>query len=117
MDLIKTGRFIAQQRKEKNLTPAQLVQVLGITDRAVSKRAIGKALYDSSIMLSLCDALGIIANDLSAERLLENKLLELAQQKELADKRLLAAEAFIGITATIVLFAPIFTSAFVAMET
>lgn len=37
MNQIKTGRFIAERRKEKNLTQMQLAEKLGITDRAVSK--------------------------------------------------------------------------------
>ncbi len=37
MDQMKTGRFIAQCRKEKGLTQFQLGELLGITDRAVSK--------------------------------------------------------------------------------
>ena len=47
---------------------------------------------------------------------LENNLLEMIRQKETADKRLLAVEIFIGITATIVLFTMIFIAAFVPME-
>jgi DNA-directed RNA polymerase subunit RPC12/RpoP len=43
-------------------------------------------------------------------------LLELVKEKELAHKRLLAVEILIGITATAVLFALIFTAAFVQME-
>ena len=48
---------------------------------------------------------------------LENNLLDMIKQKEQADKRLLSVEVFIGITATIVLFALIFVAAFVQMET
>ena len=48
---------------------------------------------------------------------LENNLLDMIKQKEQADKRLLSVEVFIGITATIVLFALIFVAAFIQMET
>ena len=48
---------------------------------------------------------------------LENNLLDMIKQKEQADKRLLSVEVFIGITATIVLFALIFAAAFIQMET
>ena len=48
---------------------------------------------------------------------LENNLLEMIKQKEQADKRLLSAEVFIGITATVVLFTLIFVAAFIQMET
>lgn len=37
MNQQKIGRFIAEQRKAKNLTQMQLAEKLNITDRAVSK--------------------------------------------------------------------------------
>ena len=48
---------------------------------------------------------------------LENNLLEMVRQKETADKRLLAVEIFIGVTATVVLLALVFLAAFAPMET
>ena len=44
MDQMKTGRFIAQCRKEKGLTQFQLGEKLGVTDRAVSKWERGDSL-------------------------------------------------------------------------
>lgn len=64
MDQIKIGKFIAACRKKASLTQAQLAEKMNITDRAVSKRKTGKSLPDSSIMLELCDILGITVNDL-----------------------------------------------------
>ena len=104
----------------------QLAEKLNITDRAISKWETGKSLPDSSIMLELCDVLGISVNDLLSGEVvtmenynkeIEKNLLDMIKQKEQADKRLAAAEVFIGITATIVLFALIFAAAFVQMET
>ena len=126
MDQVKIGRFIAKCRKKTNLTQMQLAEKLNITDRAVSKWETGKAMPDSSIMLDLCDVLGISVNDLlcgevvamdNYNKELENNLLDMIKQKEQADKRLLSVEVFIGITATIVLFALIFVAAFIQMET
>lgn len=37
MDQKKTGRFIAERRRELGLTQKELAEELGITDRAVSK--------------------------------------------------------------------------------
>ena len=37
MNQIKIGRFIAECRKEENLTQMQLVEKLNITNKAVSK--------------------------------------------------------------------------------
>ena len=124
MDQVKIGKFIAQCRKNKNLTQMQLAEKFGITDRAVSKWETGKTLPDSSIMLELCELLGITVNDLLSGEVvkmdhynkeMENNLLELVKQREQSDKRLLSAEVLIGITATVVLFALIFLAAFVQM--
>ena len=126
MNQVKIGRFIAECRKKKNFTQLQLAEKLNITDRAISKWETGKSLPDSSIMLDLCDVLGISVNDLlcgeevkmdNYNKELENNLLEMIKQKEQADKRLLSLEVFIGITATVVLFAFIFIAAFIQMET
>ena len=125
MDQIKIGKFIASRRKEMGFTQMQLAEKLNITDRAVSKWENGKSLPDSSIMLELCDVLGISVNDLlcgevvtmdNYNKELENNLLEMIKQKEQADKRLLSVEVFVGITATVVLFALIFVAAFVQMS-
>ena len=126
MDQVKIGKFIADCRKKTNLTQMQLAEKLNITDRAISKWETGKSLPDSSIMLELCDILGISVNDLLCGEIvtmanynkeLENNLIEIIKQKEQAEKRLLSVEVFIGITAIIVLFALIFVAAFIQMET
>ena len=64
MDQVKIGKFIAECRKKNMLTQMQLAEKLNITDRAVSKWETGKAMPDTSIMLELCDILGISVNDL-----------------------------------------------------
>ena len=127
MDQIKTGRFIAECRKDKNLTQAQLAEQLNITDRAISKWENGKCLPDAGIMLSLCSILGITVNELLRgeraqvgdydEKLeLERRLLELVKEKELADKRLLRLEAVIGVFSVIILLAPMLVAALFDME-
>ena len=125
MDQVKIGKFIADCRKKTNLTQMQLAEKLNITDRAISKWETGKSLPDSSIMLELCAVLGISVNDLlcgevvtmdNYNKELENNLLEMIKQKEQADKRLLSVEVFIGITATVVLFAMVLLASFVQMS-
>ena len=126
MDQVKIGKFIAERRKKLNLTQMQLAEKLNITDRAISKWETGKSLPDSSIMPELCGILQITINDLLSGEVvtldnynkeLENNLLETIKQKELSDKRLLSAEVFIGITATVILFALILLAAVVQMPT
>ena len=124
MDQIKIGKFIAECRKKERLTQMQLAEKLGITDRAVSKWETGRAMPDSAIMLELCAALKISVNDLLCGEViqmdhynkeLEKNLLEMVEQKQQADKRLLTLEIFVGITATVTLFTLIFVAAFVQM--
>ena len=124
MDQIKIGKFIAQCRKNTNLTQQQLADKFGITDKAVSKWERGIALPDSAIMLELCGILGITVNDLLSGEVvtmdnynkeMENNLMEMVRQKEAADRRLLHTEVFIGITATVVLFALIFLASYFPM--
>ena len=64
MDQVKIGKFIAECRKNVNLTQKQLAEKLNITDRAVSKCETGLAMPDSSIMLDLCTILQITADEL-----------------------------------------------------
>ena len=125
MDQAKIGKFISACRKKENLTQMQLAEKLGITDRAVSKWETGKAMPDASLMLQLCDVLKITVNDLlcgevvamdNYNKELENNLLEMIKLKEQADKRLLSVEEFIGITATVVLFALVLLASFVQMS-
>ena len=125
MDQVKIGRFIADCRKEKNLTQMQLAEKLNITDRAVSKWETGKSLPDSAIMIELCEILGITVNDLlngevvkvdNYNKELEKTLIEMVKQKEENDKRLLALEWVIGILSVLVLLVPIIIAAYVTME-
>jgi len=59
MDQIKTGKFISALRKEKNLTQLQLADILGISDKTISKWERGAGLPDVSLMIPLCEALEI----------------------------------------------------------
>ena len=125
MDQVKTGKFIAQCRKNLNMTQIQLAEKLNITDRAVSKWETGKSLPDSAIMLDLCAVLKISVNDLLSGEVvtvdnynkeLENKLIEMVKQKEESDRRLLALEWVVGALSTIVLLVPIIIGSYLPME-
>ena len=125
MNLIKIGNFIAERRKAVDLTQMQLAEKLNITDRAVSKWETGRALPDSSIMLELCKILKITVNELltgevlnmdNYNKQLENNLIEMAKQKEKADKMLLKLEFAVGISCVIVLLAFALIASFVQMQ-
>lgn len=125
MDQMKIGKFIAARRKQVNLTQMQLAEKLGITDRAVSKWETGKAMPDSSIMLPLCETLGITVNDLlcgevvtmdNYKKELENTLMDMVKQKERSDRQLLTLEWVIAILSCIVLLVPIGLAAWLPVE-
>ena len=125
MDQMKIGRFIAERRKMKNLTQAQLSEKLNITDRAVSKWENGRSLPDSSIMLELCEILDITVNDLLSgevvvmekyDKNLENNLLEIIKEKEKADKHLLAMEIVIGFVSIGIMLGLCIFAAYAPME-
>lgn len=122
---MKIGKFIAECRKQNNLTQMQLAEKLGITDRAVSKWETGKSMPDSSIMLQLCEILKISVNDLlCGERIImdnhnketEKIIVEMVKQKEEADKRLLYIEILVGVLCMIVFFALVIVASLVNME-
>lgn len=125
MDQIKIGKFIAERRKLKNLTQAQLAERLNITDRAVSKWENGRSLPDSSIMLELCEMLEITVNDLLSGEVvvmekynkeLENNLLEIVKEKERADRRLLRIETVMGFVSIALMLALCVFAAYAPIE-
>ena len=70
MNQEKIGKFIANLRKEKNMTQQELAKKLGVTDRAISKWENGRGLPDYSLLQNLCDTLSISINELfSGEKL------------------------------------------------
>ena len=81
MDQIKTGKFIAEMRKEQNLTQRQLADLLSISDKTVSKWECGKGMPDVSLMLPLCEILHITVNDLlTGKRVFENEYQNKAEE-------------------------------------
>lgn len=125
MDQIKIGRFIATRRKEVGLTQLELAEKLNISDRAISKWETGKSLPDASIMIELCEILGIGINELfygeminmnENDKKYDEIILAMKKEQEDSTKRLLSMEIVIGVLISIVFFALIFIASFVEME-
>ena len=124
MDQVKIGKFIAECRKNNNLTQMQLAEKLNITDRAISKWENGKAMPDSSIMLDLCKELKINVNELLSGEVIkmdnynekaEELLIEMKKQKEEADKKMLQLEWVIGYMASLTFLTLVFVASYVEM--
>ena len=81
MNQERIGKFIAELRKEKNMTQEDLAGILGVTDRAISHWENGRRLPDYSLLKPLSNALNISINELlSGERINEKELPQKADE-------------------------------------
>ncbi|MGN0961908.1 MAG: helix-turn-helix domain-containing protein [Christensenellales bacterium] len=112
MDLSKTGKFIAERRKAQNLTQVQLALKIGVSEKTISKWECGNGFPDSTLMLPLCKALGITANELLSSKLLSNEeykttaeenIIKLTKQDLYKNKMLLTLEWIIGYMSVLIL--------------
>ena len=77
MNQEKIGKFIAECRKNKKLTQADLAEKLGVTDKSIGNWENGRNMPDLSLFKPLCDELGITINDLlSGEKISKDKYQE-----------------------------------------
>jgi len=125
MDQLKIGKFIAECRKQKQLTQLQLADKLSITDKAISKWERGIAMPDTSIMLELCDILCISVNELLNGEMInmensneknEQLLLDMAKELETKNKTIWSSMWAIMIVSMTALIAGIFIAAFLIPE-
>ena len=124
MDQIKIGKFIASCRKEQGMTQAVLAEMLGISDRAISKWETGKSMPDSGIMLDLCELLKINVNELlSGERIMaeaydkraEENLMAMRREVEEKNRQMLRTEYLISFPAVIAGLFMCFVAAYVEL--
>ncbi len=81
MNSEKVGIFIAEERKKKGLTQKQLADLLGVTDKAVSRWETGKGYPDIEILKAISETLEVSINELlSGERLAEERIIESAEE-------------------------------------
>ena len=55
MDQQKIGQFLRECRKEKSITQEQLAEMLGVTNRSVSRWETGSNLPDLDILIEMAD--------------------------------------------------------------
>lgn len=76
MDQKKIGIFIADMRKEKGLTQAQLAEKLNVSGKTVSRWETGRNMPDYAVLEDLTDVLGITVNDLiHGERIIREEIV------------------------------------------
>ena len=77
MNQEKIGKFIANCRKEKNITQQELAEKLGVSDRTIGNWENGRNMPDLSLFKPLCQELDISLNDLmSGEKVKDNEYQE-----------------------------------------
>lgn len=85
MNQKQIGRYIAEKRRIKNLTQAQLAEQLGISDKTVSKWECGRNMPDYALIQSLCETLDISVSELIEGKeasLHERQLMELLRRTQ-----------------------------------
>ena len=96
MDQEKIGRFLSELRKEQGLTQQQLADVIGVSNKTISKWECCKGMPELSTIPPLCKMLRINVNELlSGERLpedgyskkAEENMMNLIQETEITKKQ------------------------------
>lgn len=125
MDQVKIGKFISQMRKEKGLTQKQLGEELLISDKTVSKWETGKGMPEVSLMLPLCEKLGINVNELlTGERIpdedykkkAEENIMNIMREKEESIRKIIVS-VIAGVTGILAGCTLILVSGVFNMET
>lgn len=85
MDQIKTGKFIGELRREKGMTQEELGEMLGVTNKTVSRWETGKYMPDIDMLKTLGELFGVSINELIyGERLSDGELREKADENILS---------------------------------
>lgn len=104
MNQEKIGAFIAERRKAKKITQAELAEQLGVSNKTVSRWELGKCMPDISLFNLICKELDISVNELLSgeklakkdyqQRLEENIIGTIDYTSKLIKKRNLFASLF-----------------------
>ena len=92
MDMVKMGSFLAELRKEHNLTQAELGEKLGVTNKTISRWETGNYMPPVEMLEELSNMYGMTINEL-----LSGKKLSTEEYKEMAEtniKETLKASTF-----------------------
>lgn len=85
MNQSATGKFIARKRKEKAMTQEQLAELLGVSNKTVSKWETGKCMPDYSIIKPLCNELNITVSELMDGEEQEQNSVRLYDEEQIMD--------------------------------
>lgn len=101
MNQVKIGKFIAEMRKQQNLTQREFADILNISDKTVSKWECGNGMPELSFMQPVCKILKIDLNELfSGEKLTdavykkkaEENMIKLVKEAEMMKKNIVGGQ-------------------------
>ena len=116
MNQKKIGNFIAEVRKQQNMTQRELAEKIGVSDKTISKWETGKSMPELGYLQQLCEILQINVNELlSGERLsgddyprkAEETIMALMKDNE-TNKKKNIRDMIIGIVLAVAAFAFMF---------
>ena len=122
MDQIKIGKFIAQVRKEREMTHLELANRLAVTDRAVSKWENGRGMPEISLIKPLCNELEITINELfCGERIETENIDEIAEENivntlNYSHKKIKKTKMIFSIILAVVISISVFYAAMFAID-
>ncbi|WP_142413895.1 helix-turn-helix domain-containing protein [Hathewaya massiliensis] len=85
MNQLSIGKFIAQKRKEHNMTQEQLGEKIGVSNKSVSKWETGKCMPDYSVVQELCKELEITVAELMDGEEIEENSVRIYDEKQIMD--------------------------------
>ena len=81
MDMQKIGSFLAELRKEKNLTQDELGAQIGVTNKTISRWETGSYLPPVEMLQTLGDTFGVSINEiLNGERISDGNYKDISEQ-------------------------------------
>ena len=81
MDMQKIGSFLAELRKEKNLTQDELGAQIGVTNKTISRWETGNYLPPVEMLQTLGDNFGVSINEIfNGERISDGNYKDISEQ-------------------------------------
>ena len=83
MDLVQIGKFIAQLRKEHELSQEKLGEIIGVTNKTISRWETGTYLPSAEMLLSMSKLFDVSVNELLSGKRLTREEYKVAAEENL----------------------------------
>lgn len=92
MDLVQIGKFIAQLRKEHELSQEKLGEIIGVTNKTISRWETGTYLPSAEMLLSMSKLFDVSINELLSGKRLTQEEYKVAAEENL--RQVIKASSF-----------------------